>query len=347
MLEGSEPFKSSMCQKLRYNVNSFFDRRMTLLTAILLLMGVWAVPPANGQPTSENGAYRLGPTDVIKVTVLKQDLLTQDGVRIGNDGNIRVPMLNEPLRAACLTEAELATAITEQYKKYLLNPQVYVTIKEFNSNSIAVIGAVTTPGRFQLQRQVRLLEVLALVNGPSALASEELQIIRTSPSDFCDERNEMASQTFVEGTGPEIISLKIREILSGSDGANPVLRGGDIVRVATAELKQAYVIGNVRAATTVNLKDPVALSTAIAMAGGTVTGTRLEKIKITRQSQGSLNKTDIFVNLKEIRAGSQPDVLLEPNDVVDVPGPSATRRFFKDILRTMVPIFTGVPVILP
>lgn len=337
-----------MREKVRYTVNSFLDRRMNLLLGTLLLVGVWAVPSAKGQVVSANGAYRLGPTDVIRITVLKQDLLTQDGVRIGNDGTIRVPMLSEPVRAACLTEAELASFITEQYRKYLLNPQVFVTIREFNSNSIAVIGAVTTPGRFQLQRQVRLLEVLALVNGPSPTASDEVQILRTSSSDFCGESShEQAPQTFAEPGAPEIISLKIRDILGGSADANPVLRGGDIVRVATAELKQAYVIGNVRAATTVNLKEPVTLSMAIAMAGGTVSGAQLEKVKITRQSAGSLNKSDIFVNLKEIRSGSRPDVSLEQNDVVEVPGPSGTKKFFKDILRTLVPIFSGVPIILP
>ncbi len=320
---------------------------MNLFASILLLAGVWAAPSASAQVDSANGAYRLGPTDVIKVTVLKQDLLTQDGVRIGNDGTIRLPMLGEPLRAACLTESELASVITEQYRKYLLNPQVYVTIREFNSNAIAVIGAVTSPGRFLLQRQVRLLQILALVNGPSATASDEVQILRTSKSELCSENGQVVPPAFAEDSGPEIISLKLADILNGGEASNPILRGGDIIRVPTAEVRQAFIVGNVKTATTVNLKDPVALTTAIAMAGGPASGAQLEKIKISRQSPESLRKTDIFVNLKTIRDGSQPDVMLEANDIVEVPGPSGTKKFFKDILRTLVPVFTGMPVILP
>jgi polysaccharide export outer membrane protein len=359
-----------------YNMNSFSVLRIDLLSVVVFLIAIAATAPAYGQAVSAttpiaaangpvssvsgqalpangriisgNGAYRLGPSDVIKVTVLKQDLLTQDAVRIDYDGNIRLPMLVEPVHAACLTESELAAVVTEQYRKYLLNPQVFVTIQQFNSNSISVIGAVTAPGRFQLQRPIRLLEVLALVNGPSATASNEVQILRTSSSDYCSEnKGTQITPTSDDATDAEIISLKIDDVLSGSTESNPVLRGGDIIRVATAELKQAFIVGNIRTATTINLKDPVTLSTAIAMAGGPVAGAQLEKIKITRQSAESLKKNDIFVNLKEIRTGAQPDVLLLANDVVEVPGPSGTKKFLKNLLRTLVPVISGYPIILP
>jgi polysaccharide export outer membrane protein len=251
------------------------------------------------------------------------------------------------VRAACLTEGELASVITEQYRKYILNPQVFVTIVQFNSNSISVIGAVTSPGRFQLQGPVRLLQVLALVNGPAATASEELQILRTSTTDLCDgNRQEQVPQVYV-ASEPELIVLKMKDIMSGSPDANPVLRGGDIIRVATADLRQAYILGNVKTATTINLKEPVTLSTAMAMAGGPVSGAQLDKIKISRQSGEALKKTDIFVNYKEIRTGARQDVVLEPNDIVEVPGPSGTKKFFKDIIRTLVPVFSGYPIIIP
>lgn len=323
----------------------------TLGAIVFIVLTMSASAAAQPPSTTENqflgnSAYRLGPGDVIRITVLRQDLLTQDGIRIGNDGKIRLPMLSEPVIAACLTEADLASMLAERYRKYLLNPQVFVATREFNSNSVAVIGAVNSPGRFQLQRQVRLLEILSYVNGPAPNASHELQILRTVHRDICGEGSGTIASADAEQE-PEIISLKVDDVLGGATEANPVLRGGDIVRIAQAEQKQAYVIGNVRAATTVNLRDPVSLSTAIAMSGGAVSGAQIEKIKITRQTPGSLNKSDIFVNLKAIRDGSQPDVLLQPNDIVDVPGPSGTKRFFKDILRTIVPVFTRAPVIIP
>lgn len=326
--------------------------RALVSAAVVLMMSAGSFgqePEATGEALPQSGnAYQLGPGDVIRITVLKQDLLTQDGLRIGNDGRVRLLMLDEPIQAACLTESELASVITEKYRKYILNPQVYISVREFNSNTVAVIGAVNSPGRFQLQRPVRLLELLTFVNGPAATASNELQLLRTSGL-ACEKNGNTytAVQWSPDKGEPEIISINIKDLLDGAADANPLLRGGDIVRVAQAEQKQAFVVGSVKSATTVNLKDPVTLSTAFAMAGGAAPGAQLDKVKISRQIPGSLSKKDIFVNFKEIRAGTREDILLEPNDIVDVPGPSGTRKFLTDIFRSVVPVFTRVPVIVP
>lgn len=329
---------------------SAYGRGVLVLSAIVLTLAgslYSQSPVADASGARSIGAYQLGPGDVVRITVLKQDLLTQDNVRIGNDGKVRLLMLDEPIQAACFTEAEFAAAVTEKYRKYILNPQVYVAVREFNSSAVAVIGAVNSPGRFQLQRPVRLLEILSLVNGPSAAAGKELQILRTSGL-VCDNGNTYTAVQWSPNSGePEIISLNVDDVLGGATEANPLLRGGDIIRVVQAELKQAYIVGSVKNATTVNLKDPVTLSTAIAMAGGPLSGSQLDKVKITRQTPGSLSKKDIFVNLKEIRAGTRDDILLEANDVVDVPGPSAAKKFLKDIFRSIVPAFTRAPVIIP
>jgi polysaccharide export outer membrane protein len=304
--------------------------------------------PVDPEKSHSTGAYQLGPNDVIRVVVLKQDLLTQDGVRIGNDGKIRLPMLEEPVQAACLTDAELAASLTEKYRRFILNPQVYISVKEFNATSVAVIGAVNSPGRFQLQRPVRLLEMMTFVNGPAPTAGHELQILRSRGTFSCESGKDAAPAVASVADGdPEILSLDLNSVLNGSPDANPFLKGGDIVRVVEAELKQAFIIGSVARGYTVNLKDPVTLSMAVAMAGGALAGSQLEKVKITRQAPGTLTKKDIIVNLKDIRAGTQDDVFLEPNDIVDVPGPNGTKKFFKDLIRTIVPAFTRVPVVIP
>lgn len=322
---------------------------MIFTFTLLAAVGVSsAQSPVSEDRPSSSGSYQLGPGDVIRVTVLKQDLLLQDGVRIGNDGKIRLLMLDGPVQAACLTESELAASITERYRKYLLNPQVYVSVREFNANTVAVIGAVNSPGRFQLQRPVRLLEILTFVNGPSAAASDELQILRASARYVCGENKpQPIGMEAADESEPEIISLALNDVLEGTSDSNPFLRGGDIIRITQAEQRQAYILGSVAKATTVDLKDPVGLSTAIAMAGGALSGSKIDKIKITRQDPGSLSKKDLYVNLKEIRDGSRAEFLLQHNDIVEVPGPSGTKKFFKDVLRSIVPVFTRTPVLIP
>lgn len=298
--------------------------------------------PVRLSQSADTGNYRIGPGDVLKIVILKQDLLTQDNVRVSNEGTIRMPMLSETIPATCVTEAELSAEITNRYKQYILNPQVYVTVKEFNSNPVAVVGAVVAPGRFQLQRPTRLFDLLAQVNGPAQNAGKEVQIIRTSNAAPCLQNSSSSANRPAETENPrlEIISIALVDVLKGNDDANPYIQGGDVIRINEAEIKQAFVIGNVKSSVVVNLKEPVALSRAIAMAGGLSSGAKAEKIKIARQGQN-----EIIVNYKEIARGKQEDILLQPNDVVDVPGTKPS--ILKGIVQSLIPTLLRVPVAVP
>lgn len=132
----------------------------------------------------DDDSYRVGPGDVLEVRVFGRPELGREQ-RIGNHGTIRLPFLQD-LRVACKTEAELAQLIAEKYKKYLRDPQVDVFVKEYNSQPVAVIGSVAKPGRFQLQRRVRLLELLTFSGGPILSAGGAVHIIRGSAPDFCE-----------------------------------------------------------------------------------------------------------------------------------------------------------------
>lgn len=309
---------------------------------LLAAIFVTAQTPQTEQAITVDPNYRIGIGDVLSVLVPKNQLLSTDTVRVGNDGAIRLPMLEGSIRAKCLTEAELSTEVTQRYKKYLLDPQVYVTIREFNSNPVAVVGAVNQPGRFQLQRPIRLLDLMTYVNGVSPNAGRDVRIIRSPYSQSCS-----ANQTGFDSEGEEdeqIITLSISKVMDGDESANHYIYAGDIIQVSDAE--QAYIIGNVRRAVPVSLKEPVTLSSAIAMAGGVTDGAQIKKIKIMRQEEDSLNKTELIVNLKDINQRKAEDVLLQPNDIVEVPGPSGTKKFLRDIFRTIVPVIRrGVPII--
>jgi polysaccharide biosynthesis/export protein len=133
---------------------------------------------------SDDDSYRVGPGDVLEVRVFGRPELGREQ-RIGNRGTIRLPFLQE-LQVACKTEVELGQLIAEKYKKYLRDPQIDVFVKEYNSQPVAVIGSVAKPGRFQLQRRVRLLELLTFSGGPILTAGGVVHIIRGSSPDFCE-----------------------------------------------------------------------------------------------------------------------------------------------------------------
>lgn len=300
-----------------------------------------AQTPVQADLRSDNSNYRIGAGDILKILILKQDVLSQDGIRVSNEGTVRMPMLEDPIPAACLTETQLSSEITTRYKKFLLNPQVYVSVKEYRAYPVAVIGAVNAPKSFQLERPMRLFQILSQVNGPAANAGQTVQIFRDPNAKTCEQNVTVKPENAVvdESSGQEIISLSLSGLLNGDDTANPYIQGGDVIRITEADLKQAFVIGNVKSAATINLKEPITLSRAIAMAGGFAPGAQMDKIKISRQS----SEKPIFVNLKDNKGGTQEDILLQPNDIVDVPGPK--RSFLKDMVKGLIPGMMRFPML--
>jgi polysaccharide export outer membrane protein len=284
-------------------------------------------------------SYRIGPGDVLDVVVSKQPDYSRSGVRVDNNGMIQISRDDVELKAACKTVREVANEIKDRYRRYLRNPYVYVEVKEFQSQPVAVIGAVNAPGRFQLQRRVRLLELLTFVNGPSERAGGSIQIIRTSQGALCDPTPFDSPET---AGGDILIAYNLKDTLKAEEGANPYVRPGDIIRISDAE--QAYIIGAVKNSAPVLLKEPVTLSEAIARAGGLAPGANGEKIRIVRQVNGTTTKTEIIANLKAINQRQKEDILLQANDIVAVPGPSGAKKFLNGLMRTIVPGLTSYPL---
>lgn len=287
------------------------------------------------QPAGDR--YRIGPGDVLDIRVFNRPQLTREAVRVEGNGMIRMPLVEGELRAACRTEGELAGEIARRYLKYLKNPQVDVFVKEFNSTPVAVIGAVSAPGRFQLQRRVRLLELLAFAGGPTEKAGRSVQVVRGGPPLDCESEAPASS----EGAEPELISYTLDETLHGDGRANPYVRPGDVVTVPEAE--QAYVVGNVLKPSAIPLKERVTISQAIAMAGGTLPDTRSERVRIVRRQPGGAAQAEILVDLKAVARRRAEDVALQPNDIVEVPTASG-KRFLRTLLGSAIPSAARLPV---
>src|SRR6266478_5705693 len=92
------------------------------------------------QSTGQEPAYKIGPQDVLKIDVWREDQLTRT-VPVRPDGMISLPLLND-VQAAGLTAMQLASTISEGLKKYINNPQVTVSVTEINSRRIYVTGEV-------------------------------------------------------------------------------------------------------------------------------------------------------------------------------------------------------------
>src|SRR5204862_2436434 len=132
--------------------------------------------------------------------------------------------------AACKSEGELASEIGKRYLKYYRNPQVDVFVKEYHAREVALIGAVNEQGRYQMQRHIRLLELLTFAKGPSDKAGQTINIVRGPRVDFCSQGAD-SSATNQEG----LISLNLNDTMQGVESANPFVEAGDIVTIPEAE----------------------------------------------------------------------------------------------------------------
>jgi polysaccharide biosynthesis/export protein len=278
--------------------------------------------------------YRIGPGDVLDIRVYNKPQLARDAVRVEGNGMIRMPLIEAEIQAACRTEGELAREISSRYSKYYKNLQVDVYIKEYHSRQVAIIGAVNDQSRFELQRRVRLLELLTYAKGPSSRAGQTINIVHSQGGPRCQtDENEDLNQAFS--------SYKLSDTLKGEPAANPYLEPGDIVTVPDAD--QVYVVGNVFTPLTIALREPVTLSRAIAMAGGMKQDTKKDKIRIVRQESASSTKKELIVDLYAIEKRQAEDPVLMANDIIDVPT-SAGKSFLRSLFQGVVPSVGQLPV---
>jgi polysaccharide biosynthesis/export protein len=291
-------------------------------------------PPAVSQ-TSTADRYRIGPGEVLDIRIFKHPELSRESVRVDGTGSIRMPLIDSDIQAACKTETELARDIATRYLKYYRNPQVDVFVKEYHSREVAVIGAINDQGRYQMQRRIRLLELLTYAKGPSEKAGQTVNIVRGPRFELCEANADAAD----DSSG--FISLRLNDTLRGDEGANPYVQAGDIVTVPEAD--QVYVIGNVYHPQALAMKDPISVSRAVAMAGGPLQDSKTDSVRIVRQKPGTTTKTEMVVNLGAIARKQAEDIALQPNDIVEVPT-SGTKTFLRSLLGAVAPSVSQLPV---
>jgi polysaccharide biosynthesis/export protein len=293
---------------------------------------------AGSSTRSADDRYRIGPGDLLDIRVFNKPEFSRDNVRVDGRGMIRMPLIQDELQAACHTENDLAKEITTRYLEYLRNPQVDVFVKDYQSQPVAVLGAVRTPSRFQLQRRVRLLELISHAGGPTDNAGRTIQIVHAPVSFVC----ETSPATDAEDAALSVVdNYNLNDTMKGDEKANPYVRPGDVVDVVEAE--QAFVVGNVLRPSAIPLKERITVSRAIAMSGGTMPDTKSDRVRIVRQPPGSTTKTEMYVDLKAIDRRNAEDVVLQAGDIVDVPA-SGGKRLLRSLVGSFVPSVAQLPV---
>jgi polysaccharide export outer membrane protein len=220
-------------------------------------------------------------------------------------GQIALPMLKRPIKAAGLLPVQLAKAIATALKdeELLVEPIVAVTIAEYHSRPVSVVGAVKRPVTFQAAGPLTLLEAISRAEGLTPDAGPE--IVVSQP---------------VEGRAEPIVRrISVRALI---DNAAPELNfrllGGEEVRVP--EARKVYVVGNVKRPGSFAVREgpDTSVLKVLALAEGLMPFAR--KIAyIYRPSADGLSKKEIPIELEKIMQRKTPDVSLQPEDMLYIP----------------------------
>jgi polysaccharide biosynthesis/export protein len=261
--------------------------------------------------------YLLGPGDVLDVRVFGQPDLNSI-VEVDSEGNLSsLPFLESPIPARCRTEKQVQKEIAAAYAKYIKDPQISVRITERKSRQPSTInGAVRQPVRVQMQRKVRLNELVATAGGFTERAAGTIQILHTEPL-MCPEPGEESEAAPIDAAKVPLQIVKIADLKAGKVEANPFIRPGDYVLVTEAE--PVYITGSVNSPQGVYMRDQLTLTRALAMVGGVRREAKTDNIRIYRQKAGSSEQEVIKVDYAAIRKNQKPDILLQAFDVIDVP----------------------------
>lgn len=152
-----------------------------------------ALGEAAAQPGAPLSNYRLGAGDVITVQVLGEDDLKRERIRLSDAATISYPILGE-IRLAGKTVGELERLIRDGLKgRYLVNPQVTVTINEYRN--FFINGQVERPGGYPFIPGLNVRKAVSLAGGFRERASKEkIFVIREDDPSQAPKRVDLNAQ---------------------------------------------------------------------------------------------------------------------------------------------------------
>jgi polysaccharide biosynthesis/export protein len=209
-------------------------------------LGALLLPPS----ASAQAVALLGVGDSVRITVFQNPDLTTEA-RISERGSISFPLIGDVVISGLTPEgaaARIADRLTRG--KFVINPQVSLTVQQVRSQQVSVLGEVGRPGRYPLDDVSNsLTDVLARAGGINAEGDDNVVVVRTL--------NGRETRTTVDV--PEMYR-------SGDMSHNMRLENGDVVYVRRAP--QFYLYGQVQRAGAYRLQPGMTVMQAISVGGG-------------------------------------------------------------------------------
>lgn len=235
-----------------------------------------AAPKAAASGPSANDLYRIGPGDVVRITVYQSPDLSLEA-RVSETGAISYPLLGQvALGGMAITAAEAHLAEALRKGEFVKNPQVMIVVMQVRANQVNVLGQVAKPGRYPLDLSgIRLTEVLALAGGVASGAGSDTVVV-------IGDRN---GQPFRK-------EVNLPAIFGPNGRAEDiVLAPGDSIWVDRAP--QIYLYGEVQRPGLQRLERGMTVQQALAAGGGVTQRGTLKGLKVSRRAaDGSMQSIE-------------------------------------------------------
>lgn len=275
--------------------------------------------------------YQLGPADQIVIHVLDVPDISANPQRLDPNGDLKLPMIGR-VHAAGMTLDQLERELTKRLKVYLEEPDVAVTVTEFHSQPVSVIGAVGASGLHQLEGRKTLIEVLSMAGGVGADAGPSLRIARRLEWG----RIPLSGATEDTTGGFSVAEVDLRSLL---DARNPeqniTVRPYDVISVPRAEI--VYVVGEVARPGPLPLSGGHSISVieALSSSGGVLRTAAPSQARILRRIPGDQKRVELNIDLKKIMQGKANDLPLAAGDILVVPD-SSGKRVTARVIEAMI-----------
>jgi polysaccharide export outer membrane protein len=170
-------------------------------------------PVSSQVPDIDPSSYRVGPEDLLEISVWREDALKKEAL-VRPDGGISYPLIGE-VQAAGKTVLEIREEIAKRLERFIPDPAVSVAILKVGSQRVYVIGKVNKPGEYPIGRYVDVLQALSMAGGLTPFAdSNDIRVMRR------------------EGGRQIVLPFEYGRVVRGQKlEQNIELRGGDVVVV--------------------------------------------------------------------------------------------------------------------
>lgn len=263
----------------------------------------------------------LGSGDLMHIDVYGVPELSRD-VRVSGTGDITYPLIPGEIHVAGLTPIQLQEKMEQLLitNGLLKNPQVFVFVREQNSQPITITGAVGHPTIYQPVRPATLLEALTAAGGISNDAGSVIVITRPAPAG--SPQMEPASDRGDASGNYQTIRISLQDLLkSGNPVYNIPVYGGDIVSVPRAGIVYVLGLGATQPGGYVlqTWGERMTVLQLVAQAHGLSVFAKPDDAVIMRTNPLTGNRDKIPVHIKQIQKNKTEDVLLEANDILYIP----------------------------